>query len=308
MSNPIKHSSLPIAVLLLAGCSGASHRREPAPPVSPQAVAPPSAIVAASPQTPVAAAIADEAATLGLASTGACLVVGLPDGAVHTSTDACADLRLRPASTFKIVNTLIAADLGLIRSADSILRYDPVRYPPEKIENPEWKRDQTVRKALEISAVPLYRHLAIEIGAERMQSHLDALGYGNRSIAGGLDSFWLSGKLAISAREQVAMITGLIADSLPVSAAATAIVREALQRETIGTATIHWKTGTGILDQQAGWIAWLVGWVDRPEGPHPFACWIHEAATVPLATVLVHRIAACRGALAKLGWIGLPPR
>ncbi|MBK9035359.1 MAG: class D beta-lactamase [Myxococcales bacterium] len=283
------------------GCRGRSSARPAAD--TGRAVAPVDAPVATI-DAPVVAldvggALAVVTAAVGLPVDATCLVLGDPGGAVIASDGACADVRLRPASTFKIVNTLIGADVGLISGPDAVLRYDPVRYPPAQIANPEWKRDQSVRRALEVSAVPLYRRLALDIGAARMQAHLDALAYGNRSIAGGLDQFWLTGGLAVSAREQVALVAGLLAATLPVTAAAMATVREAVQRETLGDATIHWKTGTGELDD-GGWIGWLVGWVDRPDGARPFACWIREPAGVPFETVRDHRMAVCRGALAEL--------
>ena len=283
-----------VMLAFVVGCAGSS------PVVAPPAATP------TGPEAPaldVAGALARVAAPLGLAADATCLVVVTPDGAVVASDPACAAERLRPASTFKIVNTLIGADVGLITSAESILPYDSGRYPPAEVGNPDWTHDQSVRDALAVSAVPLYRRLAIDIGAARMQAHLDALGYGNRSIAGGLDRFWLDGGLAVSAAEQVALVRGLIAGTLPVTAAAMAVVREALPRETIGAATIHWKTGTGELDGGAGWIAWLVGWVDRADGARPFACWLREPATVAFADVRAHRLAVCRGALAELGLI-----
>ncbi|MBL8621490.1 MAG: class D beta-lactamase [Myxococcales bacterium] len=288
-----------VALAVVVGCAGSASPG--APPAAPVAPAP-----AAAPLD-VAGALARAAAPLGLPAGAACLVVATPDGAVVASEPACAAERLRPASTFKIVNTLIGADVGLITSADAILPYDPVRYPPAQVGNPAWTHDQSVRDALAVSAVPLYRRLAIDIGAARMQAHLDALAYGNRSIAGGLDRFWLDGGLAVSAAEQVALVRGLLAGTLPVTPAAMAIVREALPRETVGAATIHWKTGTGELDDGAGWIAWLVGWVDGADGARPFACWLREPATVPFDDLRAHRIALCRGALADLGLIAATP-
>jgi len=282
-----------VALALIVGCAGRS-----------PAVAPPAAPAPAAAPLDVKGALARAAAPLGLPADATCLVVATPDGAVVASAPACAAERLRPASTFKIVNTLIGADVGLITSAESILPYDPVRYPPEQVGNPAWTHDQSVRDALAVSAVPLYRRLAIDIGAARMQAHLDALAYGNRSIEGGLDRFWLDGGLAVSAAEQVALVRGLLAGTLPVSAAAMAVVREALPRETIGAATIHWKTGT---DDGAGWIAWLVGWVDGVDGARPFACWLREPATVPFDELRAHRLAVCRGALAELGLIAATP-
>jgi beta-lactamase class D len=137
-----------------------------------------------------------------------------------------------------------------------------------------------------------------------MQAHLDAAGYGNRSMAGGLDRFWLEGGgLAISAVEQVEFLSRLVAGTLPVSARAHEIVRAAMPTETAGDATLHWKTGTA-REGDAPWTAWLVGWVDRPDGVHVFACWLADPGD--FAAARSHRMEFCKGALARLG-VFTPP-
>ncbi len=296
-----------ILAIALALALAACGKKAPAPSTTRDAATP-------SPP-PTDAAAADAVATgpidlhpltaaVGLADDAACLVVRFPDGTIRQSDAARCAVQLRPASTFKLPNTLIGAEVGLIDSPDTILTYDPKRYPPAEVRIPDWRQDQTVRKALEISAVPLYRLLAVKIGAARMQTHLDAIGYGNRSIAGGLDKFWLSGGLAISATEQLDFLTRLVAGTLPVSARAQDILRAAMPVEKVGDATLYWKTGTGDLDD-GRWVGWLVGWIDRPGGAHVYACWIQEQAA-DVDRVRAHRTAVCRGALAALGLFPAP--
>lgn len=281
--------------LVLAACGHKAAAPPPPPPPDDDAAPPVDA--------PVAIDLHALTAAAGLPDDAACVVVRFPDGTIRQSDPARCAIRLRPASTFKIPNTLIGADVGLIDSPDTILTYDAARFPPAEVRNEAWRHDLTVRKALEISAVPLYRLLAVKIGAERMQAHLDAMGYGNHSIEGGLDKFWLSGALAISAAEQVDVLSRLLGGTLPVTARAHEIVRAAVPVETAGDATLHWKTGTGELDDGA-WVGWLVGWVDRPAGTAVYACWIQERAAVH--AVRAHRIAVCRGALAALDLFPAP--
>ena len=232
------------------------------------------------------------------------MVVRFPDGTTRASDDAACTARLRPASTFKLANALIGADVGLITAPDTVLPYDAARYPADADWPAGWAHDQPLDVGLAISAVPLFRGLATRIGAARMQAHLAALHYGNASIAGGVDHFWLDGGLAISAREQVDFLAGLTSGTLPVSAQAHAIVRAAAPREQAAGATLHWKTGTGWLDD-GDTIAWLVGWIDRADGVYPFACWIRERE-VPMARVRDHRMTVCRGALAALALFPAP--
>ncbi|MEZ4401164.1 MAG: penicillin-binding transpeptidase domain-containing protein [Kofleriaceae bacterium] len=287
-----------IAVSAVAGCG----TRGRAPAVAPPADAASGVDARGAVLPPLDLAALAQAA--GVAPGDACVVVDGPAGVVRSDA-ACGQVRLRPASTFKIANTVIGAEAGLLTTPDSRLRYDPVRYPPDTISNPAWRHDQSVRDALKVSAVPLFRLLAIEIGAPRMTAALRAFGYGNASIDGGLDQFWLTGALAISADEQVDFLRRLRAGELPVAAASAALVVEAVPRQVAGAATLRWKTGTGEIDGERQ-VGWLVGWVDRPDGVHTFACWI-RLTTHGFARTAAARLAVCRGALAGLGLFPLDP-
>ena len=64
--------------------------------------------------------------------------------------------RLSPCSTFKIYNTLIGLELGLIKDADEPwYKWDDVK---RDIEG--WNQDLTLREAFRVSAVPAYQILA----------------------------------------------------------------------------------------------------------------------------------------------------
>ncbi|MCL4227731.1 MAG: hypothetical protein KJZ91_24970 [Myxococcales bacterium] len=279
-------SSILALTLALAACGDRRDSRGAAPAAAAPAAAAPAAGAAPAP-APLDVA--------GLVDAPGCLVVRHPDGTERASDATACALRLRPASTFKIPSALLAAEAGLVDGPDAILRYDAAAYPRQDYWPAGWDRDQPLREAMRISAVPLFRHLATRLGAERMQAGLDALGYGNRSIAGGLDRFWLEGGgLAISAVEQVAFLARLRAGALPLSARAQATVRDALPTERAGDATLHWKTGTA-RDGDGPWTAWLVGWIDRPGGTHVFACWLEDPGDFD--AVRSNRMTFCRGAL-----------
>ncbi len=240
----------------------------------------------------------------GLTDLPSCIVVRAPDGTTRQSDDVGCARRLRPASTFKIPTALIGADVGLLDGPDTVMTYDATAYPHQSHWPDGWDRDLPLREAMRISAVPLFRRLATQIGAPRMQTHLDALGYGNRTMTGGLDRFWLEGGgLAISAVEQVDFLSRLLAGTLPVSARAQEIVRAALPTEAGAATTLHWKTGTA-REGKAPWTAWLVGWVERADGAHVFACWLEDPGDFD--AVRSHRMAFCKGALARLGLFTAP--
>jgi beta-lactamase class D len=170
-----------------------------------------------------------------------------------------------PASTFKIPHSLIALDTGVVGDADTdVFKWDGVRRPFEA-----WNRDHKLRSALAASAVPVYQQIARRIGAERMQKYLDAFEYGNRNIGGGIDRFWLTGDLRISAIEQVEFLDRLRRGVLPVSRRAQEITRDILPGVKTDGALIRHKTGlVGIDDRtEAGSmhtpLGWIVGWAEK---------------------------------------------
>ncbi|MBK9171345.1 MAG: class D beta-lactamase [Bryobacterales bacterium] len=205
-----------------------------------------------------------------------------------------ADKRVLPASTFKILNSLIALETGIVTGAESVLPWDGVAR-----KRSEWNRNLDLRTAFQVSAVPHYQALARRIGADRMQRFVDAVGYGNRDISGGIDQFWLAGGLRISAREQVEFLARLYRGDLPFSAAAMAAVKDIMAGERTSGPVIRAKTGWAVPpgQDQAGW--W-VGWVERPSGVTIFATRLETGGALDDA-FLPARISVTRRALEALG-------
>ncbi len=85
----------------------------------------------------------------------------------------------------------------------------------EALEIPGWNRNLTVREAFEASCVPAFQGLARQIGAERMQSWIDIVDYGNRNMSALIDVFWLPSKgrqtILISPMEQSRLMQRIVA-------------------------------------------------------------------------------------------------
>src|SRR4029453_4069567 len=118
-----------------------------------------------------------------------------------------------PASTFKIPNSVIALEIGVVGDPDKdVFKWDGVTRSIEA-----WNKDHTLRSAIAVSAVPVYQEIARRIGAERMQKYVDLFDYGNRDIGGGIDQFWLTGNLRIDPVQQIDFLDRLRRGVLPVS-------------------------------------------------------------------------------------------
>ena len=171
--------------------------------------------------------------------------------------NAC-HIRVSPCSTFKIVNSLIALETGVVSEPDEKFAWDGVRRAI-----PEWNRDQTLASAFRYSVVPVYQEIARKIGPKTMQAYLDKIGYGNRVIAGGIDQFWLNNSLKISPREQIDLLAHLTQNKLPLQAQTQHIVREMMRLEQTPLGTLYGKTG-GTSEPIP--LGWFVGFVVSPTG------------------------------------------
>jgi beta-lactamase class D len=164
-----------------------------------------------------------------------------------------------PASTFKIPNSIIALETGVVADPDKdVFKWDGVTRSIEA-----WNKDHTLRSAIAASAVPVYQEIARRIGAERMQKYVDLLEYGNRDIGGGIDQFWLTGNLRIDPMQQVDFVDRLRRGVLPVSKRSQDLVRDILPVTKVGDATLRAKSG--LLGAEVGKpsLGWMVGWAEK---------------------------------------------
>src|ERR1700754_1785128 len=172
-----------------------------------------------------------------------------------------------PASTFKIPNSVIALETGVVADPDKdILKWDGVTRSIEA-----WNRDHTLRSAISVSAVPVYQEIARRIGQERMQKYVDLFEYGNRDIGGGIDQFWLTGNLRIDPMQQIDLVDRLHRGVLPVSKRSQELVRDILPVTRAGDATIRVKSGLLGAEQGKPSLGWMVGWIEKSSSVTVFA-------------------------------------
>ena len=172
-----------------------------------------------------------------------------------------------PASTFKIANSLIALETGVVADTDKeVFKWDGVKRSIEP-----WNKDHTLRTALAASVVPVYQEIARRIGAERMQKYVDLFEYGNRDIGGGIDQFWLTGNLRIDAMQQVDFVDRLRRGVLPAGKRSQDLVRDILPVTKAGDSIIRAKSG--LLGAELGKpsLGWMVGWAEKGNATTVFA-------------------------------------
>jgi beta-lactamase class D len=195
-------------------------------------------------------------------------------GAIVASDRARAAKVILPASTFKIANSIIALETGVVADPDG----DVFKWDGGVRGFPDWNRDHTLRSAIAASAVPVYQEIARRIGHDRMKAYVDKLDYGNRHIAGApIDYFWLSGNLRISPVQQIEFLDRLRRGVLPVSPRTQDAVRDILPVTKLGNSVIRAKSGLiGVDDKSpaggtSATVGWLVGWIESGRGQTVFA-------------------------------------
>ena len=193
------------------------------------------------------------------------IIIESLDGTEHyVHNEQRAKMPLLPASTFKIPNTLIALDQGVVNE-NSILMWD-------KIERsiPSWNQDQSLESAFKRSCVWCYQDFARHIGLEKYNEYLKKLHYGNEKMGADVERFWLDEKLCISAYEQIAFLKKLYTNDLPFQQKHLDFLKKIMIDEQGRTYTIRAKTGWAV-PKNAEHHGWYVGYVESSKGVYFFA-------------------------------------
>lgn len=176
----------------------------------------------------------------------------------------CAE-RFKPASTFKIPNSLIGLETGAIKDENFVIKWDGV-----KRWNEDWNKDNTLASAIKFSVLPYYQELARRVGKVQYNKWIDAISYGNQVVGDSVDAFWLDNSLKISADEQVAFLKRFYDYKLPFSKRNVDIVKKIMPEEKYKKSVLKFKTGTG--EKEDGkWLGWIVGYVLKNENVNYFA-------------------------------------
>lgn len=173
------------------------------------------------------------------------------------------------ASTFKILNSLIALEAGIVPSDLAVLTWDGIER-----EIPTWNRDLNLREAFKISAVWFYQVLARRLGHGAMKQWIERVGYGNQDIGApaDIDRFWLNGQLKITPEAQIQFLRRLHGNDLPFSERTLAIVKDMMISEQTPDYTIRAKTGWyGFGRPEVQQIGWYVGYVETRDKVYFFA-------------------------------------
>lgn len=192
------------------------------------------------------------------------------------------DSAYMPASTFKVVNALIALETGKVSNEKMILKWDGISRPEA-----DWNQDLNLENAFKVSAVPHFQQIARSIGKDTMQYWLDSLGYGQRYAKyriSKIDTFWLDNTLKITADEQLGLMKKLFFDQLPFQKRTMRVVKEMMVAEKNANYSMSYKTGMGTLPN-GNKVGWITGWLEENRHPHIFVLNVEGNSTTDIVAI-----------------------
>jgi len=187
---------------------------------------------------------------------GAVLIYDIKNKTYYSNDFAWTKMGIIPASTFKIPNSIISLETGVIQNDSVIFKWDG-----EKRNFKKWEKDLTFKQAFQVSCVPCYQEIARKVGVKRMKSYLKKLNYpGMVFDTLTIDNFWLQGKSKISQMQQIDFLERLYFSKLPISKRTENIMKDIMIIEKNENYTLSGKTGWGMRNDINN--GWLVGYLE----------------------------------------------
>ncbi len=172
------------------------------------------------------------------------------------------DSAFLPASTFKIINSLVGLQTGKISSDSMVIKWDGITR-----DVPEWNHDLSMYQAFRVSAVPYYQEVARRIGRDTLQQYLDSIYDKSEKITSAVDTFWLDNSFKVTPDQQLGLVTKLYFDKLPFNKYNQEIVKRAMLFEDSANYKLSYKTGLGYKENGDA-LGWIIGWIE--ENHHPY--------------------------------------
>ncbi len=196
---------------------------------------------------------------------GSVLIYNLNENSYYSNDFEWAKTNRLPASTFKIPNSIIGIETGLVDVDTTIFRWNGAELAFDM-----WEKDMNLKEAFHNSCVPCYQEIARKIGVDRMNKFLSDFNYGNMKIdSSNLDKFWLEGDFAINQISQIEFLLKLYNNELPVSESTHKIMKEIMLTDELPNEILRAKTGWAIRNGKNN--GWYVGYIDKDTNAYFFA-------------------------------------
>lgn len=185
-----------------------------------------------------------------------------------------------PASTFKIPNSIIALELGILKNDSSMIYWNGEQHFMDS-----WEQDLYFRDAFHFSCVPCYQEIARKVGVKRMIEQTDALNFGKLTInAENIDKFWLGEDAQISQFEEIDFLKRFHEKELPISDRTHEIMSRMMIIEQNDDYILRGKTGWS--DNGKEHNCWFVGSIESNGKFHYFATNIQPSYEAEMSEIV----------------------
>lgn len=183
-----------------------------------------------------------------------------------------------PASTFKILNSLIALENKIIIDEHEVIKWDGT--PNELFGKPYpiWDRDTDLKEAYKNSTIWFYVDLAEKIGRKKYKKIFNKIQYGNNNLTESGTDFWNYGNFGVSPKNQIELLIKLYEDELPFTNEHMETVKKIMISEKQNDTVFHDKTGWARKDGQN--IGWWIGYMTTAHNVYFFATRIIDPIAV----------------------------
>ncbi|MFK7784329.1 MAG: penicillin-binding transpeptidase domain-containing protein [Crocinitomicaceae bacterium] len=200
-----------------------------------------------------------------------------------------------PASTFKIPNSIIALETGVMENDSTISYWDG---EPRFFSS--WEQDLYFRDAFHYSCVPCYQEIARNIGVGRMKQYTDDFNFGDLVFdSTSIDQFWLEGDSKITQFEQIDFLQRFRNKELPISERTHRIMSRMMIIEQNEEYVLRGKTGWSVQNDIDN--CWFVGYVEADEDTYYFATNLQPKNDAEMSDIISTRKNVTRKALGLLG-------
>jgi len=196
---------------------------------------------------------------------GSILIYDLKNDLFYSNNFDWAKTGRLPASTFKIVNSIIALETKVVENDSTLFSWNG-----EKRDYKDWEQDLILSDAFKYSCVPCYQEITKGIGEKRMNEYLEKLNYKEMKVnSNNLDKFWLEGDSKINQFQQIEFIKRFFKSEIGISKRTEDIMKKIFFIEKYGKYNLNGKTGLSI--RNGNYNGWFVGYIESEDNNYFFA-------------------------------------
>ena len=179
-----------------------------------------------------------------------------------------------PASTFKIINTLIGLEEGIINGKNDTMKWDGEPKLFKNFEVPNWNKDNDLEMAFKNSTIWYFEEISKRLKKRKYRKYLRRNKYSNRKNRNGNGyDFWNYGELEVTPIEQLKLLFKLYQNELNFDIKHQELVKELM---------IEKQNTNFILRSKTGWcydkidIGWYIGYIEIKDNVIFFATRIEK--------------------------------